>query len=234
MDPPARPRRKQAVDYLLLNDGYDGDEPIENLLQTRLSRVSSVESSVDLGPEDSISQIASQSFPEGLTEEVHDLESSQIQTDSNISQRTRGTSNSWLWEQFEITTLSQQWRPKRSKKLRNDQLITCKHCQKWSIKDSARSTSTTNMSYHLQKSHGLPLGNDKVDATQPTIMTMWKRKETADTAELFEKNLIRWVVQTRQPFTVIEYPAFVKLFKDIPGVNLPFTSRKTLKLRIDS
>ncbi|KAK9318710.1 hypothetical protein V1517DRAFT_334853 [Lipomyces orientalis] len=34
------------------------------------------------------------------------------------------------------------------------------------------------MSCHLQKSHGLPLGNDKVDATQPTIMTMRKRKET--------------------------------------------------------
>jgi hypothetical protein len=41
-------------------------------------------------------------------------------------------------------------------------------------------------------------------------------------------------VQTRQPFTVIESPAFVRLFKDIPGVDLPFTSRKTLNLRIDS
>ncbi|KAK9364368.1 hypothetical protein V1509DRAFT_643760, partial [Lipomyces kononenkoae] len=90
------------------------------------------------------------------------------------------------------------------------------------------------MWYHLQKSHGLPLGNDKEDATQPTIMTMWQRKETASTAELFERNLIRWVVQTRQPFTVIECPAFVKLFKDIPGVDLGFTSRKTLKLRINS
>ncbi|KAK9483576.1 hypothetical protein V1527DRAFT_521272 [Lipomyces starkeyi] len=140
MDPPKRPRRKQAIDYLLLNDG--------------------------------------------LTEEVHDLESSPIRTASDISQRTRGTSNNWLWEQFEITALSQQWRPKRSKKLRYDPLISCKHCQKWSIKDSATSTSTTNMSYHLQKSHGLPLDND--------------RMETANTAELFEKDFIRWVVQTRQ------------------------------------
>ncbi|KAK9481647.1 hypothetical protein V1527DRAFT_479001, partial [Lipomyces starkeyi] len=82
------------------------------------------------------------------------------------------------------------------------------------------------------KSHGLPLGNDRESATQPTITTMWKRKETANTAELFEKNLIRWVVQTRQQFTVIESPAFVKLFKDILVVDLPFTSRKTLKLRI--
>ncbi|KAK9261559.1 hypothetical protein V1519DRAFT_467731 [Lipomyces tetrasporus] len=131
MDPPMRPRRKQAVDYLLLNDD---------------TAQSSIESSVDLGPEDSISQIASKSSSTGLTEEIHDLESSPIRTDSNFSLRTRGTSNNWLWEQFEITTLSQLWMPKRSKKLRNDQLITCKHCQKWSIKDSARSTSTTYMS----------------------------------------------------------------------------------------
>ncbi|KAK9375634.1 uncharacterized protein V1513DRAFT_442575 [Lipomyces chichibuensis] len=54
---------------------------------------------------------------------------------------------------------------------------------------------------------------------------MWKRKETANTAELFEKNLIRWVVQTK--ITVIGSPAFVKLFKNIPGVNLPITSHKT-------
>ncbi|KAK9482976.1 hypothetical protein V1527DRAFT_474600 [Lipomyces starkeyi] len=37
---------------------------------------------------------------------------------------------------------------------------------------------------------------------------MWKRKETANTAELFEKNLIRWVVPTREPFTVIESLSF--------------------------
>ncbi|KAK9257685.1 hypothetical protein V1519DRAFT_470390 [Lipomyces tetrasporus] len=167
MDPPMRPRRKQAVDYLLLNDGYEGDVLMENI--------------------DSISQITSQSSPTALSEEVYDLESAPVRTDSNSSRRTRGTSNYWLWEQFEIRTVSQQWRPKRSKKLRYDQLITCKHCQKWSIKDSARSTSTTNLSYHLQKCHGLPLGNDRESSTQPTIMTIWKRKETANTAESFER-----------------------------------------------
>ncbi|KAK9254965.1 hypothetical protein V1507DRAFT_479741 [Lipomyces tetrasporus] len=131
MDPPARPRRMQATPP----------------------------SPVGLGPDDSISQISSQSVSTGFTEEVYDLESSPIQTGSNSSQRTRGTSNTWLWEQFEITTLSQQWRPKRSKKLR---MIT----------------STTNMSYHLQKSHGLPLGNDRADAAQPTIMTIIVREES--------------------------------------------------------
>ncbi|KAK9491895.1 hypothetical protein V1508DRAFT_328324, partial [Lipomyces doorenjongii] len=123
IDPPTRPRRKEAVDYLSLNDGYEGDEPMENILLDTAQ--SSIESSVDLGPEDSISQIVFQPSSTGVTAEVRDLGSSPIQTVSDISQRTRGPTNNWLWEQFEITTLSQQWRPKRSKKLRNDQLITC-------------------------------------------------------------------------------------------------------------
>ncbi|KAK9250391.1 hypothetical protein V1507DRAFT_467764 [Lipomyces tetrasporus] len=49
MDPPMRPRRKQAVDYLLLNDGYEGDVPMENIVPGTAQ--SSIESSVDLGQE---------------------------------------------------------------------------------------------------------------------------------------------------------------------------------------
>ncbi|KAJ8098463.1 hypothetical protein POJ06DRAFT_293262 [Lipomyces tetrasporus] len=108
---------------------------------------SPIESSFELGPEDSISQIVDRPLSRNLTEEAQGI--SPVITDDVISsQPTRGTANHWLWEQFEVTTLSQQWKPKRSKKLRNDQLITCKHCRNWSIKDSARSKSTTNMSYH--------------------------------------------------------------------------------------
>ncbi|KAK9244230.1 hypothetical protein V1506DRAFT_542092 [Lipomyces tetrasporus] len=101
MDPPMRPRRKQAVDYLLLKwlrRGYEGDVPMENTVPDTAQ--SSNESSVDLGPEDSISQITSQSSPTGLSEDVHDLESAPVRTDSNSSRRTRGTSNDWLWEQY--------------------------------------------------------------------------------------------------------------------------------------
>ncbi|KAK9319811.1 hypothetical protein V1517DRAFT_369560 [Lipomyces orientalis] len=57
--PPTRPRRKQAIDYLLLNDGYDGDEPMENIL-----------------PDPAQSSV--ESF------EVHDLESSPILTASKF------------------------------------------------------------------------------------------------------------------------------------------------------
>ncbi|KAK9357164.1 hypothetical protein V1504DRAFT_465496 [Lipomyces starkeyi] len=44
MDPPTRSCRMQAVDYLLLNDGYEGDEPMENILPNTAQ--SSIESFV--------------------------------------------------------------------------------------------------------------------------------------------------------------------------------------------
>ncbi|KAK9257125.1 hypothetical protein V1507DRAFT_447841 [Lipomyces tetrasporus] len=68
---------------------------MENILPDTAE--SSIESSVGLRPEDSIIQIASKSSSTGSTEGFHDLDSSPIRTDSNISQRTRGTPNNWLW-----------------------------------------------------------------------------------------------------------------------------------------
>ncbi|KAK9250451.1 hypothetical protein V1507DRAFT_467541 [Lipomyces tetrasporus] len=119
MEPSTRSRRQLAIDYVLLNDGYEGEEPMEN-----------VSLASGLQPEDCISQIVDRPLSRNLTEEAQGI--SPVITDDVISsQPTRGTANHWLWEQFE-----------------NDQLITCKHCRNWSIKDSARSKSTTNMSYH--------------------------------------------------------------------------------------
>ncbi|KAK9339455.1 hypothetical protein V1521DRAFT_396411 [Lipomyces starkeyi] len=176
MEPYTRPRRQLAIDYVLLNDGYEEEEPMENV--SRASGLKSpIESSFELGPEDSISQIVDRPLSRNLTEEAQGI--SLVLTDDMISsQPTRGTANHWLWEQFEVTTLNQLWKPKRSKKLRNDQLITCKHCRNWSIKDSARSTSTTNMSYHLQRAHGLGVSNDTKNTNQPTIMTVIVREES--------------------------------------------------------
>ncbi|KAK9371797.1 uncharacterized protein V1513DRAFT_360527, partial [Lipomyces chichibuensis] len=47
-----------------------------------------------------------------------------------------------------------------------------------------------------------------------------------------EKNIIRWVVASCQPFTVIESAEFQKIFNDIPKISLPFTSRHTMRRRI--
>ncbi|KAK9319850.1 hypothetical protein V1517DRAFT_354895 [Lipomyces orientalis] len=145
-----RPRGQPGVDYLLLNDGYEGDEPVENVSLTRGPQ-SPVETSFELGPEDSISQIVDPSLSRILTDEAQEI--SPVLTDDRISsQRRRGTANHWLWEQFEVTTLNQQ--------------------------TPLGGTSTTNMSYHLQRAHSLGISNDTKN--QSTIMTMWKQKETKE------------------------------------------------------
>ncbi|ODQ70655.1 hypothetical protein LIPSTDRAFT_74075 [Lipomyces starkeyi NRRL Y-11557] len=58
------------------------------------------------------------------------------------------------------------------------------------------------MSY--QRAHGWGVSNDTKNTNLPAIMTMWNQKQTINVTELLERNLIRWVVLTRQPFTVIE------------------------------
>ncbi|KAK9247880.1 hypothetical protein V1506DRAFT_395488 [Lipomyces tetrasporus] len=106
MEPSTRSRRQLAIDYVLLNDGYEGEEPMENVsLASGLQ--SPIESSFELGPEDCISQIVDRPLSRNLTEEAKGI--SPVITDDVISsQPTRGTENHWLWEQFEVTTLSQQ------------------------------------------------------------------------------------------------------------------------------
>ncbi|KAK9494991.1 hypothetical protein V1508DRAFT_411605, partial [Lipomyces doorenjongii] len=74
-----------GVDYLLLNDGYEGDEPVENVSLTS-GLQSPIESSFELGPEDSISQIVNPSH--------HCKRSQAVLTDDRISsQFTRWTAN---------------------------------------------------------------------------------------------------------------------------------------------
>ncbi|KAK9321241.1 hypothetical protein V1517DRAFT_363231 [Lipomyces orientalis] len=139
----------------------EGDEPVENISLTR-GLQSPIESSFELGPEDSISQIVDPSLSRNLTDEAQEI--SPVLTHDRIS------------SQRPLITLNQQWKPKRSKMLSNDQLITCKHCRNWSFKDSARSTSTTNMSYHLQRAHSLGISNDTKN--QSRIMTITLREES--------------------------------------------------------
>ncbi|KAJ5818387.1 hypothetical protein N7474_003978 [Penicillium riverlandense] len=47
-----------------------------------------------------------------------------------------------------------------------------------------------------------------------------------------ERNLLRWIVQDKQAFTILESEAFQQVFEDILGVSLPFTSRATVVQRL--
>jgi hypothetical protein len=50
--------------------------------------------------------------------------------------------------------------------------------------------------------------------------------------EVLERNAIRWIVTDMKAFTTVESPEFQQMFRDIPGIEPPFTSRHILRDRI--
>jgi len=69
---------------------------------------------------------------------------------------------------------------------------------------------------------------------QQSIVSMLNKKMELDVTSLMERNLIRWIVMDDMAFTAIESPVFQQIFKDLPGVTLPFSCRKTVVRRIDA
>lgn len=53
-----------------------------------------------------------------------------------------------------------------------------------------------------------------------------------DSQELFEYNLVQWIVRNQQPFTAVEALYFRQIFNELPGFALEFRSAKTVKSRI--
>jgi hypothetical protein len=87
----------------------------------------------------------------------------------------------------------------------------------------------------LKRKHGiLPPGITDLPTSTPksTLVSLWGNKGKLTIQELHEKNLLRWVTSSKQPFTVLESSAFQQIFKDIPGAALPFTSCHTLRQRL--
>jgi hypothetical protein len=148
-----------------------------------------------------------------------------------------------MWRHLHTREFPNEWTEKRSGRKRLvDREICCtvinkttrKQCN-WSTTDSKRQTSTTNIRLHLKEKHGiLPPGITDLATGTPksTIVSLWGNKGKLTVQELLEKNLLRWVTSSKQPFTVLESPAFQQIFKDIPGATLPFTSRHTLRQRL--
>lgn len=147
-----------------------------------------------------------------------------------------------MWDYFQVTEVTREWAIKRTRKRkptdRNIQraFIDAKtgiQCP-WKISDSLQQTSTTNMQRHLEK-HSMfpPSYNDTHSKSKkPSIFNLLTNQETLSVQQRLEKNLIQWVVQDKQAFTVIESLAFQQIFEDIPGISLLFSSRSTLRRRL--
>lgn len=237
-DLPARPQRSQRIDYHFLNDGSDEEAHPEHRAIKKPRLVSPPNTSELIGPEDSASQLTPNLPPPDSYSELSTTSSSEINQFTNTPNQSRTQQHSqWLWRQFSISPLhGKQWQPKRSRKILEDREIRCIRCD-WKTTDSARATSTTNMKAHLIK-HGISReqGDGHTDRRnrQPSIVSMLNKKTELDVAGLLERNLVRWIVMDNMAFTTIESPEFQQIFKDLPGVTLPFSCRRTVVRRIDA
>ena len=223
--------RGNRIDYLALNDGPE---------DWNSSQEGPIPSSPPFDHSQSAIGTNIDCFHESFDEVLPSESASQQPASSSLSSNPR-QKNEWMWKHLEIREFPSEWIEKRSqRKMDTDREICCavtgedgRPCN-WSTTDSKRHGSTTNIRHHLKEKHGVLPPNVSIPdpASKLNLITLWGRKAKLTTQQTLEKNLLRWVISSKQPFTVIESPAFQQLLKDIPGVSLPFTSRHTLRERL--
>jgi hypothetical protein len=242
-------QRAKRHNYHLLNDGSDNEAVDEGppFKKPRLPpNIDAIEHrpphSDSLGPEDSASQsnqaqslLLNAATEQSDSAQISDTESHTDTLSVSKKPKTPRVGNQWLWAQFEITNLSgQSYTPRKSKKTMEDRVSRCIHCD-WSIRDSTRLGSTSNMKYHLATKHHMQKEMEEVKRTpQPSVLAMLKQRSIAESHLLLERNLLQWIVREHMPFTTVETASFRQIFADIPHIELPITSRDTLKRRIDT
>jgi hypothetical protein len=251
IQPKMRTRQKR-LNYRVLNDGSDEEalpedrldqlsEPLSNLTPTLPASREDGEAlaSVPDGeilPSESVSQLpASQ-------ESSTDVGSSIISDNPFRRHHQRpAPATEWVWPYFETAAVDRPWFMKKTNKRRLiDREIRCMHIDEktgircgWQTSDSQRQTTTSNMKTHLAK-HGIypPTSDVQSAKKRPDIRSFMGGKESLTHQEVLERNIIRWVVTDMKAFTTVESPEFQKIFRDIPGVEPPFTSRHTFRDRI--
>ncbi len=101
-------------------------------------------------------------------------------------------------------------------------------CPNFSSTDSSRQGGTSNLKTHL-KLHGISATSPGLCAASLTSLEKWTKSKAPEMS--VEEALKRWVVNTRQPFTVVEHEDFQAIFT-AARVSLPIRSAETLRRRI--
>ena len=247
--------RRRRVNYRLLNDGIDEDlsedygvEPMINAPFPAAGSQEGTVGSVDTSDCELLSS-ESASQPLALNEKPPVSEPSAGLHDPfrrTYHQRPAPVTE-WLWAYFETTVVDREWVLKRTNKRKlTDRDIHCAYVDDktgircgWKSADSLRQNATSNMRIHLAKhsiyhpSEGAAGLNASTETRRKSdIRSFIDRKPNLSNQQVLEKNLLRWVVAEKQSFSCIESPAFQQIFRDIPGIALPFTSRHTLRQRL--
>lgn len=159
-----------------------------------------------------------------------------VQPSDSISQVPSNASEgcSWVYSHFEpIVLIGKTYLPKGAQKEKPDIRRKCKHCTSWSALDSEH-YETSNISQHLQTEHRII--KDSNPTYQQTsvlqLLTMQKPK-TVHQIVTVDQALSDWIVDTLQPFTVVEKSSWKRLWQ-AAGTQLPYLSGNTVHWRIFS
>ncbi|KAJ5300165.1 hypothetical protein N7508_007408 [Penicillium antarcticum] len=231
--------RQKCLNYRVLNDESDGeslpeDQPANQANQANAVILANIPD-CELLPSESVSQV---------------LVSQESSTDAGTSITSHVSSRwckrpapatEWIWGYFETTVVDCPWVIKRTNKRRLvDREICCTHVDEktgtrcdWHTSDSQRQNTTSNMKTHLAK-HDIYCPTSSIEPPKkgPDIRIFMGGKQSLTHQEVLARNAIRWIVADKKAFTTVESPEFQQLFRDIPGIEPPFTSRHTLRDRI--
>lgn len=221
-------RNLPRKDYLALNNGLDRSiSPSSPALeQSTVSDTAEYDDCEGPLPSESVSQVSS-GCPTVLTSGSEELRLSADPSVVESATKRRKIHTSWTQDHFWITELDTQW-SKRGRLPQNDRLLVCKRCS-WSSSDSSRHGTTSNLLTHLRTRHriGPRSASTEGPARGPLDRMLCSRQE----GNSLEQTLVRWVVQTRQPFTTVEHSSFKAIF-DAVAVELPLRCADTLRDRV--
>jgi hypothetical protein len=134
-----------------------------------------------------------------------------------------------------ITTLLDDFYiSRRSKKRTQDRQHKCKYCR-YTVLDSRRD-GTGNLIEHLKK-HNVHISLSSVSvlaSQQPTIDAMFRRPigpQIPVTIMSVEQAILGWIIDTFQPFVVVEHPSFQRIFECLHH-QLPLRSGDVVRNRI--
>ncbi|KAJ5550757.1 hypothetical protein N7461_005455 [Penicillium sp. DV-2018c] len=229
------PRNVPRLDYEVLNggpDSPDGGLPSDQLTDFDVFQSSQLEADHTSTDQDSLL----------LSEVLPQDSASQSQSFLRPVKKARAApATQWIWNHFSTREVARAWAEKRTgKKRTRDMDISCtvvdgktgKQCG-WATADSQRAQSTSNMQRHLAKSHSiLPPESQGSTLNVPDIRRSFKKQGHLTVQDCLERNILRWIIQTKQPFCVLEAASFQQTFADLPGISLPYTSRSTVRRRL--
>jgi hAT family C-terminal dimerisation region len=229
-------RRQARIDYELLNGGPDSPEGVLPSDQITESDISQFFSRSPWQFNSASTDQESLAFSE-----ISPHESASQTFTRKIKKPRPAPTTEWIWDYFSTTEVSREWKVLRTGKPRTiDMDIQCTviddktglQCN-WKTSDSQRQSSTSNMQRHLERKHSvLPPQSSKPKQRIQDIRKVFTKQGNLSIQEQLERNILRWIIQDKQAFLVIESQAFQQIFEDIPGITLPFKSRSTVSRRL--